>query len=810
MPDPVAASSVDFLREWKPGGPWIVCAFHESERDMPQRSFDGSQQVELTEWIERVNASGFNIYFQVNSCRAGLAKKAMKSDVTSMDWLHVDIDPVADRPLRDEQRRILKDLSQCSSMGLPVPTVILFSGGGYQAFWRLSDPIKLDGTAEQVEDAERYNRQIARLLRADNCHNADRIMRLPGTINWPGQKKRDRGQKPVVAELVAAEWGNVYTLGQFLKEPERHDGNSTIGGGVGRPEVNIPSGNIRRVPLEDLGNELSQYGFKEEDPMFRLILDGEDTEGVPMPGKDRTRSGIFLHVVCELIRHKMPDDLIYAIVTDPAYKISGHPLSKGRGCDRAVKRAIQRGKEDEIDPNLATMNDEYALVESVGGKMRIMCERMNHAAGRREIEFHQKDGFTTMYANKKVQVFAGNDKDGNTQFKDVPLGKWWLDHSHRRTYRGVTYYPNKDFTDTLNLWRGFNVNAIPGDCSLYLEHVRTVLCRGNEEHYNYLIGWMANAVQYPENAGQVAIVTRGGQGTGKGTAVKHFGHLFGMHYKQITDPDHITGQFNSALRDASVVFADECFVAKDKKHSAALKALITEGTLRTEAKGIDSMESRNCVHLWMSTNSDWAVSADLDDRRFFVLNVSDEYKQRSDYFEAIENQMQNGGHEALMYLLITHDLSDYNVRKCPKTAELRAQQEKTMEGELVGFVRERLLEGELLGGQTGWRARALKDEFLDQLHEYMGHQRVKKTTVSQWLGEFTGKDVNVSRDKRRYQWVSVRGTSRISSGHFFVFPSLENCRRLWDQKFGPVRWPTVDCCEPDDYEPTAQDGEGHF
>lgn len=806
MPDPVAANSIDFLRGWKPGGPWILCAFHESLPDMPQRAFSDAQLDEVQEWIERLQADQFNIYFQVNPCREGLNKKASKTDVISMDWFHVDVDPDGKKDMRSEQTRILKELQNCEPMGLPEPTVVLFSGGGYQAFWKLVDPIPLDGSLAAIEDAERYNQQVARLLGGDNCHNGDRIMRLPGTINWPNQTKRDRGQEPILAELVDFDWSREYPTSSFLKLPERQDKTAGIGGGAGRPDVNIPSGNIRRVPIEELADVLALAGFTDEDPMMRLIIDGEDTEGVPMPGKDRTRSGVFLGVVCELVRHEMDDAMIYTIVTDPAYKISGHPLSKGRGCDRAVKRAITVGKEDAIDPNLATMNDGYGAVESVGGKFRIMCERYNPASGRSEIEFHQKDGFVTTYSNKKVAVFAGNDKDGNAQYKDRPMGLWWLEHEHRRTYRGVTFYPNKDFGDTLNLWRGFNVDAVPGDCGLYLDHLKTVLCRGNVEYYDYLIGWMANAVQYPENAGQTAVVMRGAQGTGKGTAVKHFGFLFGMHYKHIVSSDHITGQFNSVLRDACVVFADECFAAKDKRHTAALKSLITEELLRSEAKGLDSIETRNCTHLWMATNSDWAVAADLDDRRFFVLNVSPSVKENSKYFGAITRQMENGGHEALLHFLLTYDLTGFEVRHCPKTDELQAQQEKTLAGTLQGFMMERLVEGELLPGHLGWRGKALKDEFLDHIHEYMGNSTMKKTEVNRWLQDFTGLLDPTERQRRRFKWRSVHGTEKTTTGHFFVFPSLEHCRKLWNENFSNRPWPTEIGTEPDAYIP-EQDEE---
>ena len=83
-------------------------------------------------------------------------------------------------------------------------TVIIDSGGGYQAFWRLREPVVL--TPNNVVELEGYNKRLAAALGGDDCHNLDRIMRLPGTINLPDAKKRERGRVPALARVVR--WGD--------------------------------------------------------------------------------------------------------------------------------------------------------------------------------------------------------------------------------------------------------------------------------------------------------------------------------------------------------------------------------------------------------------------------------------------------------------------------------------------------------------------------------------------------------------------------------------------------------------------------
>src|SRR5210317_1741264 len=67
-----------------------------------------------------------------------------------------------------------------------------------------------------------------------------------------------------------------------------------------------------------------------------------------------------------------------------------------------------------------------------------------------------------------------------------------------------------------NLYKGFNVVSKKGDWSLFRNHIRDVICSGNEEHFDYLIKWMARIVQ--DTGGDrpgIAVVLRGGRGVGK-------------------------------------------------------------------------------------------------------------------------------------------------------------------------------------------------------------------------------------------------------------------------------------------------------
>ena len=53
-----------------------------------------------------------------------------------------------------------------------------------------------------MEGVELRNAKLAQDLGGDNCHNIDRIMRVPGTINVPNAKKRSQGRVEALAYVV--------------------------------------------------------------------------------------------------------------------------------------------------------------------------------------------------------------------------------------------------------------------------------------------------------------------------------------------------------------------------------------------------------------------------------------------------------------------------------------------------------------------------------------------------------------------------------------------------------------------------------
>lgn len=770
-------SAVSFLKKWKSGGPWIVTSISTDKKNIDTKSF--TDEKLLHAWIEQYNGVR-NIYFSVNETNREIVKKANKEDMSFANWLHVDIDPADGQDITEERERALSNLTDRLPKGLPKPTVILFSGGGYQAFWRLKTPVKIDGNLQLAEEFELYNRRLEQIFGGDHCFNVDRIMRLPGTVNVPDAKKRKKGRVEELAVLLEFN-NNSYELTEFKKgQAVQVSGPSRDGGEYG-VEVNIP-GNVEKIM--DL-SELDKWNVP--DRLKIIVAQGMHPEQ-PKEG-DNSRSAWLFDCVCGLVRCGVPDEVIFALLTDSEWGISASVVELKGGAERYAIRQIKRAKEWSEDPNLTVMNDRHAIIGNLGGKCRVIQEIPDEVLHRSRITISSFEDIRNRYSH--IQVEVGVTEKGLPIM--VPLGKYWLNHKMRRQYDTMAFMPQGDRPGVFNLWRGFNVEPVPGDCALYLDHLREIVCGGVASYYDYLIKWMARAVQNPASPGEVAIVLRGGKGTGKGTLAKHFGRLFGRHYLQVANPSHLVGNFNAHLRDVIFLFADEAFFAGDKKHESVLKMLVTEDSIPIESKGVDVESYPNFVHLVMASNDIHVIRASGDERRYFVLEMKEDRKQDASYFEKIAVQMEAGGYEALLYYLQSLDLTGFQVRVVPQTEALQEQKMLSLSIEEEWWFR-KLRDGRVHEEHESWVRHIQNDALIDDFIEYAEKWNFSRRGNETSLGRFLAKVAPHSEKIQRRTTSDVRDRdgrleTKGKRAYFYDFGTLLECRKSWDKIYGKTDWP---------------------
>ena len=334
------------------------------------------------------------------------------------------------------------------------------------------------------------------------------------------------------------------------------------------------------------------------------------------------------------------------------------------------------GWQEVIGRTIKHLNSKYALVNE-NGKAVIFQDGYDHLMHRRRIDRIATSDFRIMYLNNKIQTGV-NDK-GEAIYASI--AQIWLSSPDRRQFiDGVVFDPatRQSRPGVLNLWKGYAVASAPGDWSLMRAHIRDVICDSKQDRFQYLMGWMARMLQFPAQQGEVAVVMKGGEGTGKGTLAKALIKIIGQHALQISNAKHLIGNFNGHLRDAIFLFADEAFFAADRAHVGVLKSIITEPYLTVEEKHKNAVQMPNFLHVIMASNEEWVIPASVDARRFFVLEVNDTAKNNHDYFADLWAQMDAGGYAAMLHELTSINLSRFNVRDVPKTGALQLQQKLSL------------------------------------------------------------------------------------------------------------------------------------
>lgn len=752
--------SLSFLRSIYPTGPWMLTAITVDKKAIDARTFDEADESAMMEWLGRYHDR--NLYYSVNqpTTAAREKRKLSKADVSQVHFLHVDVDPRVGEPVEKEQERIFAEL--CSYRIRSSHCV--FSGGGYNALWRLEEPIDVAHGASSEEEAiaraidvERRNWQFELDFNTpDHCRDVSRILRLPGTINRPNAEKVAKGRVPALSRIEWCE--NVsYPLSTFMATP-----HVTANAGVGASKV---SQNVERV--ESLDHLLIPEKLKV------MIAQGFDPEDQKYDGD---RSKTLFHVVCELVRAGINDEQIMGVITDSRFLISASVLDKGSGMTRYAIRQVQRARDKADHPLLAEMNEKYAVVLNYGAQTSVMVERghFSEISSRHEPVFQSFRAFKDRikrYPSVEYQASGGKTKS-------IPAYEWWTSHPRRREFDEITFEPGLDTPGRYNFWTGFACQPVAGDKhKRYLDHCHDIICAGNDEHYEYLVRWMARVVQQPRTQTMVApVVVSPDRGTGKSTFTRLFGEMFEPHSYTASNMKELTGRFNAHLCQCVYVVAEEAYDPRDKRHEGILKELITGHTISIERKGVDRIRMPNYTHLIITSNNERVIPAGDHERRFFVLRVSSARRQDSSYFGRITDDYRNGGMQNLLHHLMTIDLTNFDVTRVPTTKALREQQEQNLTYEREWLL-EKLDSGSWLGQiKVPWRGPVNKKALHENYREFMTSVGAKAMKGERAFHNFVMTELQGTTDRQ----LMVGGQRPM----VFDFPPLDECRRLFDDSRG--------------------------
>lgn len=331
---PDASQAIAFLLWLNPQAPLHLEA-HESAdgakprpKDYPVHAADAAQRfVAANNDDERRR----NLYFLPNA--ELMSGGRAKANISGSRFLWVDLDckdySGSDTEQSDRILGLLSD-DKLRPAGVPKPTAFWFTGGGYQAIWRMNEPVS-------VEDAEAFNRALLVAFQGGpGPIDAGRLLRLPGSVNWLSDRKRAAGREPAKAFLMdPVSFGATpvsYALADFRLSLSK--GKALTTQGQGREAIDLDS--LQPLPLpDDLGEVVPL-----DEVWAKVIVTGTNPPDKAYPSRSEL---VFATTVWLLANDAQPGHVV-SILASADYGISAHVRDQPnplRYAMRQVARAME-------------------------------------------------------------------------------------------------------------------------------------------------------------------------------------------------------------------------------------------------------------------------------------------------------------------------------------------------------------------------------------------------------------------------------------------------------------------------------------
>jgi hypothetical protein len=250
----------------------------------------------------------------------------------------------------------------------------------------------------------------------------------------------------------------------------------------------------------------------------------------------------------------------------------------------------------------------------------------------------------------------------------------WLASKTRTLYRRLVFQPGRVVDKNyFNTFTGWACVPRPGDCSLFLAHLREVICGRDEGLFQYVLQWLAHLVQFPGKLIGTALAMGSEPGAGKGSVYYYLREFLGRYAVRLDGSELIQNPFNDFLASRLLVFGDETLWHGDKRTLNRVKGYITEPTLVVNKKHVPVFEIENFARFIFSTNDALSAPLELKDRRYVPLPTLPLHIGDARYWEALYAERQAGGGAALLHHLLHEVRIERNLRTAPETAA-RAEQ----------------------------------------------------------------------------------------------------------------------------------------
>ena len=588
---------------------------------------------------------------------------------------------------------------------LIIPLDQLVSEAEYRSIWRAIDRLYFGGKVFKADPSGVNLYQQQGLW----CCHPDRFDQAKSWGHDAGLAKTEylikRGQPIKVPTIVKPDSSETPITSKFSEEK-----TETFPTGNQESKRSYPTANANKITGSC--NQIKQFkdtkGKGQSEPVWR------DNLGVVAfceNGKELCHEWSSGHSGYD--RHETEQKIEYRMQVAPT---TCHQFRKTnpegcKGCPQTCRSPITLGWKTE-NP-LAAMQQQFCLLKT-GGKVWIvdgqsLTERTAEGLAKNLDLYDLKNGSLLI-----ARALAGQ----YSKAKAGEIAPSFMTSPSTICYDGVEFNPKGSSGNYLNLWVGPTIKPTKGQWKKIKKFLFKIICDGDKRAYKYLLKYLAHALQHPEEKPGVMIILLGGQGTGKGTFGKIVQSIWSATFLQTNNIDTVTGTFNAALERSFWIFLDEALFFGNRRASDALKSVVTETFIQINEKYQPARQIQSCHRFIAATNAEHFKNTERDDRRDFTLRLSEDHKGDHDYWKRLNNEIENGGVEAMAHDLLAMDLSDFNVRIKPETEELLEQKLLSLPPILLWWYT--CLEQGSLDGAGHWSNFVATATIIEQIVEFTG------------------------------------------------------------------------------------------
>jgi hypothetical protein len=248
-----------------------------------------------------------------------------------------------------------------------------------------------------------------------------------------------------------------------------------------------------------------------------------------------------------------------------------------------------------------------------------------------------------------------------------------------------------------NLFNNFthfnNLEKKELDLTPIFDHIKS-LVDFNEEHFKYLLSWMAQLIQVPHELTDTCIVIISEEGTGKDLFSDFFSDVINRNYTHNTEKlEAICGKFNSVLGGKLFITINETNPVESRERIENIKFLTTAKYVSIEAKHKDPITSKHYARYLFISNRLMAFPVENGSRRPVIFKASEKYLKKNfgetesvQHFTKLANILHNKDYQySFLRFLQTYDIKNFNFKNCTKS-ELHRELEENSQSPIVAYL----------------------------------------------------------------------------------------------------------------------------